>query len=824
MYLSEIVNITAGRLVGNNNDRDISDFITDSRHAVVGNNVAFIAIVGKNHNGHTFIPYLYNRGVRVFVVEQFVEHYLTTFPESSFIVVSNSLLALQQIARQHRLSFSIPTVAITGSAGKTIVKEWIADIAGLSLPIVRSPKSYNSQVGVPLSVFYLSSKYRLAIFEAGISMPGEMSRLEWIINPDMGVLTNIGDAHGENFISLREKTEEKLKLFVNCKQIVFCKDQTFVDEIITSKGWRNSKEIIDWSRQEDSNAAVFVKSSENNGKGTRLTISFKRQNYTYIVPFDDIASVENAITAAVVLLAMDIPQQIIAKGLSQLTAVAMRMDIKEGINGCQLIEDYYNSDLGSLRVAIESLRTISRNRRKTVILSDFMQSGLSDHELYTDTALMIERAGIDRFIGIGQRLKRFKELFATDSLFYETTEEFLENLNKNQFSKETILIKGARVFEFEKIGVALEQLAYQTLLEVNLDAVANNLSQFRQQLNPSTKIMVMVKAFAYGTGAAEIAEFIEYHGVDYLGVANVDEGVELRNAGVVLPIIVMNPDPASLEIVVRYNLEPVIYNNSSLLSFLATAQHNGLIHYPIHIEIDTGMHRLGFLHREINSLLQLIANDDRVKIASVFSHFAASEDSKMDSFTHSQAEKFIDACKAIEDGVKYKFIRHICNSAGVVRFHEYHFDMVRMGIGVYMAGLYEGIQLQNVSTFKTKILQVKQIPSGESVGYNCRDISDSNRTIAILPVGYADGLNRLMGNRRGSVYVNGSKVPILGNVCMDACMIDITGLNVAVGDEVEIFGEHIDISELAQICNTIPYEILTSIPHRVKRVFYKIDN
>ncbi|MBO7522654.1 MAG: bifunctional UDP-N-acetylmuramoyl-tripeptide:D-alanyl-D-alanine ligase/alanine racemase, partial [Bacteroidales bacterium] len=709
-------------------------------------------------------------------------------------------------------------IAITGSAGKTVVKEWLADVIAPSMPVMRSPRSYNSQVGVPLSLLRLDNKYKLGIIEAGISTVGEMEKLKRIIDPEIGVLTNIGDAHSEGFVDMRQKAEEKLKLFADCSKIIYCSDQPLVDELLRTNNIYSKKQLVDWSRN-NPKASVFVTSSYV-GSHTLLQLTYDGKKYSFEIPFDDIASVENAITVAAVCLTMDVDVDIIRNGLASLTSVAMRMEIKNGVNNCQLIEDYYNSDPGSFAIALESLKSHPGNKKKTLILSDFIQSGKNDKELYYEIAQVIERASLDKFIGIGPSLKANANLFEGNSSFFSSTEEFVDQLNKNDFHDEVILLKGARKFEFEKIGSQLEQLVYQTILEVNLNSVANNLNEFRSKLKPETKIMVMVKAFAYGAGALEVAEFLEYNGVSYFGVANVDEGVELRNAGVSLPIIVMNPDASSLDTLIRYNLEPVIYGFESYNTFLNTATKYGLVFYPIHLEVDTGMHRLGFLPNEIDRLAELLSGVEMVKVASMFSHFAASEDPEKDDFTKMQVDRFTKACDTIAKVLDYQFIRHICNSAGIVRFPQYHFNMVRPGIGIYGAGSYEGLSMKTVATFKTKVSQVKRIPANESVGYNCRDVADYDRDIAILPVGYADGLNRLLGNRRGNVFVSGRRVPIIGNICMDACMIDVTDVLVKAGDDVEIFGENIPIDELASICGTIPYEILTSIPHRVKRIFY----
>jgi Alr-MurF fusion protein len=817
MTSSEIAEIVNGRLTGNP-ELIVADIVTDSRQLSYTDGLAFFAIKGKNHDGHLFIDNLYKKGVRIFVVEKLPEN-PGAYADASFIETGNTIAALQDLAAYKRKSFNSPVIAVTGSAGKTIVKEWLADILGLSLPVIRSPKSFNSQVGVPLSVWKLNEKYKLGIFEAGISLPGEMEKLQRVIKPEVGVITNIGDAHGENFPDNEAKATEKLKLFSHASSIIYCSDHKIINRLLKTDNIFNSKELIDWSC-ENKDAAIFVKEFTQPGNRTRIEMSFKGKTYEFIIPFSDRASVENAITAASVCLALKTDPETIKKGLASLVSVAMRMELKTGINNCQLIEDYYNSDPGSLGMAIEYLK-VQNSRKTTLILSDFVQSGRDEKELYSEVAERVRKAGIDRFIGIGPALARNSSLFNPDAVFYYSTEELILHFNPAEYSGEIILLKGARKFEFEKIGKLLEQQVHQTVLEVNLDAIAHNLNEFRRHLDPGTRIMAMVKAFAYGAGPAEIAGLLEFHRVSYLGVAYADEGVELRNAGVTLPVVVMNPDLSSSEIIIRYGLEPVIFSLSSLGQFAEVASKHGLVQYPVHIKIDSGMHRLGFMPDEIRDLTAWIKTTESLKVASVFSHLAASEDPAFDAFTHRQVKVFLEAVAEIKKAAGYSFLRHICNSAGIVRFPQYQFEMVRPGIGIYGTGEFNGLNLKPAGRFKTRISQVKRIPGGEPVGYGCTDVSDKERVIGILPVGYADGFNRKLGNRNGIMFIRNKRVPVIGNVCMDMCMVDITGLNAEVGDETEIFGENIRIEELAAKCQTIPYEILTSIPARVKRVFFR---
>jgi Alr-MurF fusion protein len=814
---SDIAEIVHGELIGPSG-LIVTDIVTDSRQLSYTEGLFFIALKGKNHDGHLFIDKLFLAGIRVFVVERLPDQF-ERYSDAAFIKSSDTLGALHLLASYKRKLFKSPVIAITGSTGKTIVKEWLSDILGIETAVVRSPKSYNSQIGVPLSVWKLDEKYKLGIFEAGISLPGEMEKLRKIIEPDIGVITNIGDAHSESFPDNKSKAAEKLMLFRNSSQIVYCSDYELIQQIVENDENLMSKRLTDWSVK-NRDAKVFVMKTILPGGHTAIQMTFNGVVNNFEIPFTDRASVENAITVATVCLALGTPADVIAKGLKTLVSVAMRMELKSGINNCQLIEDYYNSDPGSLGMAIEYLKQ-QNNRNTTLILSDFIQSGRDEKELYGEVAGLLEKTGINKFIGIGSALVRNNGLFGRNAQFFYSTDEFIRYFNRNNFRNEVILLKGARIYEFEKIGILLEQQTQQTVLEINLDAISHNLNEFRRHLNPGTRIMAMVKAFAYGSGPAEIASLLEYHRVSYLAVAYADEGVELRNAGVTLPVMVMNPDPTSLELLIKYNLEPEIYSFSSFEKFTVIAAKHGLINYPVHIKVDTGMHRLGFMPEDIEPLTRLIKTEETIKIISVFSHLAASDDPELDHFSHRQVEVFLNAVSQISDATGYPFLRHILNSSGIARLPQYQFDMVRPGIGMYGIGHFDGLNLKSAGRFRTKVSQIKRIRSGEPVGYNCADVADYERTIAILPVGYADGLNRKLGNRIGNLFIKGARVTLIGNICMDMCMADITGSNVNEGDEAEIFGDNIKIDEIALKCQTIPYEILTSIPGRVKRVFYR---
>jgi len=807
----------AGKLIGPGNIA-VHEVVIDSRQLSFIDGIVFFAIRGKNHDGHDYLEPLYNNGIRVFVVEKSPDD-IENFGEAAFIVTDNSVSALQKLAAHIRKSFTSKVIAVTGSAGKTIVKEWLADVLGNGMPVIRSPKSYNSQVGVPLSVVKLDERYKMAVFEAGISMPGEMEKLQRIIKPDVGVITNIGDAHRENFTDDMAKAREKLVLFRDASLIIYCSDHNIIrSEIINNPGMLKGR-LVDWSVVRK-DAAAFVQKGESQNGLTPFSVTYNNRTSDFRIPFTDRASVENAITVAVVCLAVGASPEIIDKGLVSLVSVAMRMELKNGINNCQLIEDYYNSDPGSLGMALDYLKS-QQVRKSTLVLSDFIQSGRAEEELFKEVSELVSRTGINRFIGIGESLERNSSLFGDNAEFFSSTDDFIRRFDISSLKDETILLKGARIFEFERIGRLLEQQIHQTVLEINLNALEHNLNEFRRHLEPGTRIMAMVKAFAYGAGSVEIARSLEYQRVNYLAVAYADEGVVLRDGGISLPVMVMNPDPAAAEMMIRYSLEPEIYSFSSFRRFTSVASRHGLISYPIHIKIDTGMHRLGFLPGETDELAELIKKTESVKVVSVFSHLAASEDSSLDSFTHKQAETFQNVTGKLAEKTGHYFLRHLLNSSGIARFPQYQFDMVRPGIGMYGVGLMPGFNLKTTGRFVTTVSQVKHVPKGDPVGYGCADVADTDRIIAVVPVGYADGLNRKLGNRHGSLFLKGRKVPVIGNVCMDMCMVDVTGLNVEEGDEAEVFGNNIPIDEIAGICGTIPYEILTSVPGRVKRIFFR---
>lgn len=818
IYTAESVSsITGGRLFGNGK-KEIKSLSIDSRLMHFPEQTIFFALKGDRHDGHKYIEELYEKGVRAFVVSQSNYADLTKYSDAGFVLVNNALEALQKITEYHRSLFEYPVVGITGSNGKTIVKEWMYQLLNDSFSVVRSPKSYNSQVGVPLSIWQMNNESTLGIFEAGISQVGEMKKLARIIQPTYGIFTHLGDAHRENFRDDQQKVDEKLDLFTSCEWIVYCSDQEVVDKCIRER-FKAEKELVSWSRTKDAN--LYVQSEEIDRKSTVVVASFNGRNVKILLPFIDRASIDNAINCWLCLLKLNIAEETIKERLAQLEPIAMRLEIKEGIGNCTLINDYYNSDLGSLEIALDLLNQQQKDQKKTLILSDIYQSGFSDSQLYNTISDLLSQKKIDRLIGIGEGISSEFKQFSCEASFYRSTDVFLADLNRNHFRNEIILIKGSREFHFERISNALQHKAHQTVLEVNLNAMVHNLNYFRSLLKPKTKLVVMVKAFSYGSGSTEIANLLQYHRVDYLAVAIADEGVELRNSGVTIPIIVMNPEPHSFDTMIEYRLEPEIYNKSICKDFEKSLKRNGVKNYPVHIKLDTGMHRLGFVEKDVDELLELVKGNDNFLISSVFSHLAGADETQHDDYTRDQIELFKNWSGKIRKQFSYHIDKHILNSAGIERFPEAQFDMVRLGIGLYgVSSVYQD-KLMNVSSLKTTISQIKLIEKEKTVGYGRKGQLQSDTRIGVIPIGYADGFNRKLSNGVGQVLVNGKLVPVLGNVCMDMSMIDLTNVDAKEGDTVIIFGDDYSVCDLADQLNTIPYEILTTISRRVKRVYFQ---
>lgn len=806
----------------------ISSLVIDSRTVFDPASSLFFALKTARNNGHHYIPDLIHAGVHAFVVSDFSEEYLKS-GNCSFVIVKNTLEALQKLAAWNRSQFTIPVVGITGSNGKTIVKEWLFDLLHQH-SVIRSPKSYNSQVGVPLSVWNLENGYDMAIFEAGISLPGEMENLQKIIRPSIGILTNIGEAHQENFESKELKLREKLKLFKDCETLIYCKDQPLADAVIQSEISPSVKRYA-WSFK-DPDADLYLKVKKvKNGVEVSFTDYYsshdlksydERKEQRLFLPFQDAASLENAAHCLAFILSQHLENKEVLESFAHLQPVAMRLEMKEGINNCLLINDYYNSDINSLQIALSFLNNHAKApyARKTVILSDIQQSGIPDKQLYQEVARLLHLNKVNHLIGIGHGIRKRADLFEMPAEFYETTDQFLEAFQPSGFYQECVLLKGARDFHFERLSSVLQKKYHQTVLEINLNALINNLNVFRSMLRPETRIVVMVKAFSYGSGMAEIARILQFHKVDYLAVAVADEGVELRQAGIDLPIIVMNPEEHSFENMIEFRLEPNIYSLEILDAFRKVLQQMAVVRYPVHIKLDTGMHRLGFDSREkVAQLVEKLSQQEQMVVRSVFSHLAGADEAVHDDFTLSQVNQFETFSEMIAEKLPYKIFRHILNSAGIERFAQYQFEMVRLGIGLYGVSALGNTQISSISRLKTSISQIRQIPSGHTVGYGRKGVVSQDAQIAVLPIGYADGYDRRLSNGVGKVHVNGKVAPVIGNICMDMCMIDVTGIPVAVGDEVELMGEHILVSDIAQSIGTIPYEILTGISQRVKRVY-----
>ncbi|MBN2669094.1 MAG: bifunctional UDP-N-acetylmuramoyl-tripeptide:D-alanyl-D-alanine ligase/alanine racemase [Bacteroidales bacterium] len=798
-------------------DIKIDQILTDSRRLRNVQQTLFFALKTERNDGANYIVDLYKHQVRAFVIQDGFD--TKPFPEAHFIVVKNSLTALQDLVKYHRAQFNIPIVGITGSNGKTIVKEWLFELLKKDKKIVRNPRSYNSQIGVPLSVWMLDQDTEMGIFEAGISQAGEMSKLEAIIQPNIGIFTNIGDAHQENFIDYKHKAGEKIKLFERCDTIIYCRDHQWIDWHLSNQDRFENKTILSWS--EKLGATLRVKNRKIQNNSTLIEAQYQNNTLLLEIPFTDFASYENLMPIWVLLLHLGYQQELIQERISQLSHIAMRLEQKQAINGCTLINDSYNSDIGSLHIALDFLVQQYQHQQRTLILSDILQSGREAVSLYKDVVDLLKTKSVNRFIGIGHDMQSVANLFPKNALFFESTAEFMNKMGPDDFKKEAILIKGARTFEFEHISNMLQNKVHETVLEVNLSHLIHNVNYFKSQLKPEVKIMAMVKAFSYGAGSVEVANVLQFHQVDYLAVAYTDEGVALRKAGIALPIMVMNPEEQSFEQMLRYSLEPEIYSLRILKSYYQAVRHHGTVYAPLHIKIETGMNRLGFIEAEVDETIGFIQSNPSLKVVSVFSHLAGSDGEIFDNFTDQQIAKFHRISDKIIKAFDYKIIRHLSNSNGVLRHPSAQFDMVRLGIGMYGATDFEHHQLKEVNRLVTRISQIKTIKKGESIGYDRNGQLEKDGQIAILPIGYADGIRRSLSNGEGHFMLNGQLAPIVGNVCMDMCMLDVSKIKCKEGDQVIVFGPDFSIQHIAREMNTIPYEVLTGISQRVKRIYFQ---
>ena len=811
LTIRNIISIIKAQWVGQNETAIVDSISIDSRSLQNDENTLFFALYGPNHDGHLFIEELIAKGVSHFVVKKIPEGLEL---KAKFLIVEDTLDALQRFAAYYRSQFDFPIIGITGSNGKTIIKEWLNFLLSPDYNIIRSPKSYNSQVGVPLSILGINEKHNLGIFEAGISQMHEMDKLQKIIQPTIGILSNIGSAHDEGFSSVAEKIKEKLKLFISVNVLILNKNKTicaFINPKIKQFSWCS----------DDKSADVFI-TKKNIGEVTELHVTYREDTFPITIPFQDQASIENAIHCMMVMLYFGYNHKVIQTRMALLYPVEMRLKVKNGIYNCTLIDDSYSSDFQSLKIALDFLENQKQHKKKTLILSDIFQSGLGNEELYSLVSQLIISNKINRVIGIGETITQYKNKFI-NCITFKNVSDFTNAFEKLNFENETILIKGARNFHFEEIVSMLEEKTHETVLEINLNAISHNLTFYKSKLDPKTKMMVMVKAFGYGNGGFEIAKLLEHHKVDYLGVAFADEGISLKNAGIRVPIMVLNPETTSFTAIIQHHLEPEIYSVKGLKAFLKIAEQKKLKHFPIHIKIDTGMHRLGFEEDNLEDLIQILKGNETVQIKSILSHMATSDDLNHDAFSKSQIALFEKLSTQIQIELNIKPILHILNTSGITNYPEAQYDMVRLGIGLYGISNDEEEQkeLENVGTLKSVISQIRTIDKGESVGYGRRFIADRSTKVATIPIGYADGIRRSWGNGVGYVTINGKQAKIIGSICMDMLMIDVTDIDCKEGNTVIVFGENPTVPFMAKQLNTIPYEILTSISQRVKRVFFR---
>ena len=859
--IEKITTLIGARRIGNA-DAQIGWLLTDSRSLCFPEETLFFALKTQRNDGHRYIADLYRRGVRNFVVSQEAvgdEHFSFLTSHSSFqddaniLIVPSPLAALQRLAERHRDEFNIPIVGITGSNGKTMVKEWLYQLLSPQFSVTRSPKSFNSQIGVPLSVWLLNEQTQVGIFEAGISEMGEMEALSDIIQPTIGVLTSLGAAHQENFRSLEEKCMEKMRLFDGAKVLAYNSDDDIVSRCIRRSGFKGEK--IGWSR-ENISAPLYIEAATTTHSplpSLQVTYIYKGTRGEYSLPFFDEASLQCSFACAAVALYLGVTPDQLAERMSQLEPVAMRLEVKEGQHGCTLINDSYNSDINSLDIALDFMsRRVSATTPNvsmaglTLILSDIFQSGMSDADLYAEVNALCMKRGVSRIIGIGPRITASAALFLVgEKSFFATTDDFLHSELFRSLHDEVILIKGARPFGFDRITELLEQKVHETILEVNLNAVVDNLNYYRSFLKPETKLVCMVKADAYGAGAVEVAKTLQEHRVDYLAVAVADEGVTLRHNGITQNIMIMNPEMTAFKTMFDYDLEPEVYSFRLMDALIHAAEQQGITGWPVHIKLDTGMHRLGFdPEKDIDEVIRRLKGQNAIIPRSVFSHFVGSDSDDFDNFSAMQFQKFDVASKKLQTAFSHKILRHMDNSAAIQHFPERQLDMCRLGLGLYgydpraaapalvrsdsiaassaATPAVSTTALRPVSTLKTTILQLRRVPKDETVGYSRKGILTRDSLIAAIPIGYADGLNRHLGCGACYCLVNGQKAPYVGNICMDVAMIDVTDIpDVHEGDTVEIFGEHLPASVLSDVLQTIPYEVLTSVSNRVKKVYFQ---
>ncbi len=807
--ISDIAHIINAERTGSE-DALINWLLIDSRSLCFPKETLFFAIRTNRNDGHKYIGELYKRGVRNFIVSSLPVD-IDQYPQSNFLLVHDTLQAMQQLAAYHREQFDIPVIAITGSNGKTTVKEWLYQLLSPDFNVCRSPRSYNSQVGVPLSLWLLNQHNDVAIIEAGISNPNEMDNLNRMIRPTISVITNIGEAHQENFFTKEGKCDEKLKLMRNCETAVINLQDEFITKVARQEILNKVK---NWP---------MVRSVEKKGTSATITYTLNGKQGQYTIPFIDNAAIENSVTCLATCASLEgVNLEAICARMATLEPVAMRLEVKDGINGCTLINDTYNSDIHSLDIALDfmSRRPDTQSQKRTLILSDILQSGEASRTLYAKVAEMAEQRGIEKVIGVGDAISSCSQYFKMDAYFFKTTEDLIASEVFASLNNEFILIKGARRYHFDRLSDLLTLKVHQTILEVNLNALIENLHYYRSFMEPETKMVCMVKASAYGIGSLETSKTLQDQGVDYLAVAVADEGADLRKAGITSNIMVMNPEMTSFKMLFDYRLEPEVYNFQLLEALIYAAEKEGITNFPIHVKLDTGMHRLGFDPKtDIDRLITRLSKQSALIPCSVFSHFVGSDADEFDSFSRQQFDMYDEASRKLQAAYSHKILRHICNSAGIEHFPKYHLDMVRLGLGLYGINPRNNEVINNVATLKTTILQIRNVPAGDTVGYSRKGKIDHDCRIAAIPIGYADGLNRKLGNGNCYCMVHGQKAPYVGNICMDVCMIDVTGIECSEGDYVTIFGDELPVTVLSDAIGTIPYEILTSVSTRVQRVY-----
>lgn len=803
------------------NNTVIKQLAFDSRRVQTDSHLLFFALQTSKNDGHNYISDLYQKKIRHFVVSNDFKE-MALYPEANFIKVPDTLVALQTLARNHRMQFKIPVIGITGSNGKTTVKEWLYQLLCDDYHIAYTPNSFNSQIGVPISVWGLQADTQLGIFEAGISHPDEMNRLKSMIEPTIGILTNIGTAHDEYFMDVKQKIGEKLNLFRSVETLIMSFDNGLVNEVLLRTALKQKIKLFVWSRRK-TDADLFIREVNVGESQTVLKAVYNGQDLSIRIPFIDEAAIENAIHCWACMLLLGYSNDIISERVLRLKPIMMRLEMKQGINRCLIINDTYNSDLESLHIAIDLMENQRQFNRRTLILSDILQIGSSEKELYEEIAKLLVSKKVNRIIGIGDAISRQSSVFSMEKEFYKTPDEFFVSFDTRSVENEVILVKGARRFEFERISAFLELKTHETVMEVNLNTLVSNLNYFRSKMKPTTKVMAMVKAYSYGTGDIDIANELQYHNVDYLAVAYADEGITLRNKNINLPIMVMNPDERGVEMILKNNLQPEIYNFRSLRLFEeGMKRHANIDCLRIHVKIDTGMHRLGFEKQNLPDLIRHLQSDSRLKVESVFSHFAAIEEPAEDGFTRHQVELLEECYSILSDGLGYKPLKHISNAVGLLRFPEYQFDMVRLGLGLYGVNPYaDPHRISCVASLHSIVSQLKFIHKGDTVGYDRTWTAERDTLLATVPIGYADGLPRTLSGGKGKMMINGCLAPIVGLICMDMCMLDVTDIPVKEGDSVMIFGSSPTVEQISRMAGCSAYEILTGISQRVKRVFVR---